>query len=81
MTGSVTVSAVTTAGGMQTVDITLVAGPADTSQSVLKSNRSSLKGTIPIVLNYVLFCTIYQAIRSKFLKGWNLCNQVLTCPI
>ncbi|MGT6010849.1 inverse autotransporter adhesin YeeJ [Escherichia coli] len=44
MTGSVTVSAVTTAGGMQTVDITLVAGPADTSQSVLKSNRSSLKG-------------------------------------
>ncbi|EJH1681183.1 inverse autotransporter adhesin YeeJ [Escherichia coli] len=44
MTGSVTVSAVTTAGGMQTVDITLVAGPADTSQSVIKSNRSSLKG-------------------------------------
>lgn len=44
MTGSVTVSAVTTAGGMQTVDITLVAGPADTSQSVLKSNRSSLEG-------------------------------------
>lgn len=44
MTGSVTVSAVTTAGGMQTVDITLVAGPADTSQSVLKSNRLSLKG-------------------------------------
>ncbi len=44
MTGSVTVSAVTTAGGMQTVDITLVAGPADTLQSVLKSNRSSLKG-------------------------------------
>lgn len=44
MTGSVTVSAVTTAGGVQTVDITLVAGPADTSQSVLKSNRSSLKG-------------------------------------
>lgn len=44
MTGSVTVSAVTTAGGMQTVDITLVAGPADTSQFVLKSNRSSLKG-------------------------------------
>ena len=44
MTGSVTVSAVTTAGGMQTVDITLVAGPADTSQSVLKNNRSSLKG-------------------------------------
>ncbi|MGP4213274.1 inverse autotransporter adhesin YeeJ [Escherichia coli] len=44
MTGSVTVSAVTTAGGTQTVDITLVAGPADTSQSVLKSNRSSLKG-------------------------------------
>ncbi|CAM3153329.1 inverse autotransporter adhesin-like protein YeeJ [Escherichia coli] len=44
MTGSVTVSAVTTAGGMQIVDITLVAGPADTSQSVLKSNRSSLKG-------------------------------------
>ncbi|HHW4932045.1 TPA: inverse autotransporter adhesin YeeJ [Escherichia coli] len=44
MTGSVTVSAVTTAGEMQTVDITLVAGPADTSQSVLKSNRSSLKG-------------------------------------
>ncbi len=44
MTGSVTVSAVTTAGGMQTVDITLVAGPADASQSVLKNNRSSLKG-------------------------------------
>lgn len=44
MTGSVTVSAVTTAGRMQTVDITLVAGPADASQSVLKNNRSSLKG-------------------------------------
>lgn len=44
LTGSVTVSAVTTAGGMQTVDITLVAGPADASQSVLKNNRSSLKG-------------------------------------
>ena len=44
MTGSVTVSAVTTAGGMQTVDITLVAGPADASQSVPKNNRSSLKG-------------------------------------
>ncbi|HCQ3082996.1 TPA: Ig-like domain-containing protein [Escherichia coli] len=44
MTGSVTVSAVMTAGGMQTVDITLVAGPADASQSVLKNNRSSLKG-------------------------------------
>ncbi|HAJ6756722.1 TPA: inverse autotransporter adhesin-like protein YeeJ [Escherichia coli] len=44
MTGSVTVSAVTTSGGMQTVDITLVAGPADASQSVLKNNRSSLKG-------------------------------------
>ncbi|EJZ1121615.1 Ig-like domain-containing protein [Escherichia coli] len=44
ITGSVTVSAVTTAGGMQTVDITLVAGPADASQSVLKNNRSSLKG-------------------------------------
>lgn len=44
MTGSVTVSAVTTAGGIQTVDITLVAGPADASQSVLKNNRSSLKG-------------------------------------
>lgn len=44
MTGSVTVSTVTTAGGMQTVDITLVAGPADASQSVLKNNRSSLKG-------------------------------------
>nr|WP_249920908.1 Ig-like domain-containing protein [Escherichia coli] len=44
MTASVTVSAVTTAGGMQTVDITLVAGPADASQSVLKNNRSSLKG-------------------------------------
>ncbi|EHL6850697.1 inverse autotransporter adhesin YeeJ [Escherichia coli] len=44
MTGSVTISAVTTAGGMQTVDITLVAGPADASQSVLKNNRSSLKG-------------------------------------
>lgn len=44
MTGSVTVSAVTAAGGMQTVDITLVAGPADASQSVLKNNRSSLKG-------------------------------------
>ena len=44
MTGSVTVSAVTTAGGMQTVDITLVAGPADASQSILKNNQSSLKG-------------------------------------
>ncbi|MCZ5508141.1 Ig-like domain-containing protein [Escherichia coli] len=44
MTGSVTVSAETSYGGAQTVDITLVAGPADTSQSVLKSNRSSLKG-------------------------------------
>lgn len=44
MTGSVTVSAVTTTGGMQTVDITLVAGPADASKSVLKNNRSSLKG-------------------------------------
>lgn len=44
MTGSVTVSAVTTAGGMQTVDITLMAGPADASKSVLKNNRSSLKG-------------------------------------
>ncbi|EOP8365981.1 Ig-like domain-containing protein [Escherichia coli] len=44
ITGSVTVSAATTAGGMQTVDITLVAGPADASQSVLKNNRSSLKG-------------------------------------
>ncbi len=44
MTGSVTVSAVTTAGGMQTVDITLVAGPAGASKSVLKNNRSSLKG-------------------------------------
>ncbi|EEQ9584718.1 inverse autotransporter adhesin-like protein YeeJ [Escherichia coli] len=44
ITGSVTVSAVTTAGGMQTVDITLVAGPADASQPVLKNNRSSLKG-------------------------------------
>ncbi|EER8151229.1 inverse autotransporter adhesin-like protein YeeJ [Escherichia coli] len=44
ITGSVTVSAVTTSGGMQTVDITLVAGPADASQSVLKNNRSSLKG-------------------------------------
>ncbi len=44
MTGSVTVSAVTTAGGMQTVDITLVAGLADASKSVLKNNRSSLKG-------------------------------------
>ncbi len=44
ITGSVTVSAVTTAGGMQTVDITLVAGPADASKSVLKNNRSSLKG-------------------------------------
>ncbi|EEU9486242.1 TPA: inverse autotransporter adhesin-like protein YeeJ [Escherichia coli] len=44
ITGSVTVSAVTIAGGMQTVDITLVAGPADASKSVLKNNRSSLKG-------------------------------------
>ncbi|EPO6108897.1 Ig-like domain-containing protein [Escherichia coli] len=44
ITGSVTVSAVTTAGGMQTVDITLVAGPPDASKSVLKNNRSSLKG-------------------------------------
>lgn len=44
ITGSVTVSAVTSAGGMQTVDISLVAGPADTSQSILKNNQSSLKG-------------------------------------
>ncbi len=44
MTGSVTVSAETNYGGAQTVDITLVAGPADASQSVLKNNRSSLKG-------------------------------------
>ncbi len=44
ITGSVTVSAETSYGGAQTVDITLVAGPADTSQSVLKNNRSSLKG-------------------------------------
>ncbi|MCG2985966.1 Ig-like domain-containing protein, partial [Escherichia coli] len=36
ITGSVTVSAVTSAGGMQTVDISLVAGPADASQSILK---------------------------------------------
>lgn len=56
MTGSVTVSAVTTAGGMQTVDITLVAGPADASQSVLKNNRSSLKGdfTDSAELHFVL---------------------------
>ena len=44
ITGSVTVSAETSHGGAQTVDITLVAGPADASQSVLKNNRSSLKG-------------------------------------
>ena len=44
ITGSVTVSAVTSAGGMQTVDISLVAGPADASQSILKNNQSSLKG-------------------------------------
>ncbi|EMB3656135.1 Ig-like domain-containing protein [Escherichia coli] len=44
ITGSVTVSAETSYGGVQTVDITLVAGPADASQSVLKNNRSSLKG-------------------------------------
>ncbi|EHR0659731.1 Ig-like domain-containing protein [Escherichia coli] len=44
ITGSVTVSAETSYGGAQTVDITLVAGPADASQSVLKNNRSSLKG-------------------------------------
>ncbi|HAO9129624.1 TPA: inverse autotransporter adhesin-like protein YeeJ [Escherichia coli] len=44
MTGNVTVSAETNYGGAQTVDITLVAGPADASQSVLKNNRSSLKG-------------------------------------
>lgn len=29
---------------MQTVDISLVAGPADASQSILKNNQSSLKG-------------------------------------
>lgn len=81
ITGSITVSTVTSAGGLQTVDISLVAGPADASQSILKNNQSSLKGTLPIVLSYILFCTIYQAIRSKFLKGWNLCNQVQTCPI
>ncbi len=44
ITGSVTVSAETSYGGAQTVDITLVAGPADASQSVLKNKRSSLKG-------------------------------------
>ncbi|EFI8157454.1 inverse autotransporter adhesin-like protein YeeJ [Escherichia coli] len=44
MTGNVTVSAETNYGGAQTVDITLVAVPADASQSVLKNNRSSLKG-------------------------------------
>ncbi|HEI3788485.1 TPA: Ig-like domain-containing protein [Escherichia coli] len=44
MTGSVTVSAETSYGGAQTVDIMLVAGPADASLSVLKNNRSSLKG-------------------------------------
>lgn len=44
ITGSVTVSAETSYGGAQTVDITLVAGPADASQSALKNNRSSLKG-------------------------------------
>ncbi|EPF8136396.1 Ig-like domain-containing protein [Escherichia coli] len=44
ITGSITVSAETSYGGEQTVDITLVAGPADASQSVLKNNRSSLKG-------------------------------------
>ena len=44
ITGSVTVSTVTSAGGMQTVDISLVAGPADASQSILKNNQSSLKG-------------------------------------
>ena len=44
MTGSVAVSAETSYGGAQTVDITLVAGPADASLSVLKNNRSSLKG-------------------------------------
>ncbi len=44
ITGSITVSAETSYGGAQTVDITLVAGPADASQSVLKNNRSSLKG-------------------------------------
>lgn len=37
ITGSVTVSAETSYGGAQTVDITLVAGPADASQSVLKT--------------------------------------------
>ena len=44
ITGSVTVSTVTSAGGMQTVDISLVAVPADASQSILKNNQSSLKG-------------------------------------
>ncbi|STK50556.1 putative invasin [Escherichia coli] len=44
ITGSVTVSTVTSAGGMQTVDISLVTGPADASQSILKNNQSSLKG-------------------------------------
>ncbi len=43
-TGSVTVSAGTSTGATQTANITLVAGPADASQSVLKNNRSSLKG-------------------------------------
>ncbi|HGD7575696.1 TPA: Ig-like domain-containing protein [Escherichia coli] len=43
-TGSVTVSAGTSTGATQTANITLVAGPADTSQSVLMNNRPSLKG-------------------------------------
>lgn len=37
ITGSVTVSAVTTAGGMQTVDITLVAGPQTPQSQSLRT--------------------------------------------
>ena len=81
MTGSVTVSAVTTAGGMQTVDITLVAGPADASQSVLKNNRSSLKGdyTDSAELHLVLYDISGNPIKVS--EGMELCNQVLTCPM
>ena len=81
ITGSVTVSTVTSAGGMQTVDISLVAGPADASQSILKNNQSSLKGDFTDSAELHLVLHDISGIRSKFLKGWNLCNQVQTCPI
>ncbi|STI74473.1 putative invasin [Escherichia coli] len=81
ITGSVTVSAVTTAGGMQTVDITLVAGPADASQSVLKNNRSSLKGDFTDSAELHLVLHDISGNPIKVSEGWNLCSQVPTRPM